>query len=214
MPYTIEIFYATCAIVGLIFTLFSAIISHSGHGHFKIAKFKLGKLGKLGRLGKIRASHQPHSSSSTDANQLNPQFTPLSVINPLTFATFLGLFGLLGLLATLELKMSVTTSLIFSSLISSVISVGFSWVITKILSQSQSSSVTNAREAIGIRAKVITKIEKGRLGSISYIDKGTILTLPACSLEEETIERGDEVYIARTDGKMAYVKREREGLWR
>jgi membrane-bound ClpP family serine protease len=121
---------------------------------------------------------------------------------------------LLGLLATNALQMGVQASLLFSSSISLIMSLSFSWVVVRLLEQSQSSSVTTYEEAIGLRAKVVTKIEKGRLGTISYIDKGTILTLPACAEEEETIEKGDEVYISRTDGKMAYVKRQKEGLWR
>lgn len=216
MPYTIEVFYATCAIVGLIFTVFSAFISHTGHGHFKFGKLGKFKIAKL-KIAKTHSSHTSHSSQSSAnaSDKLGPQFNSLSIINPLTVAIFLGLFGLLGLLATIGLQMSVTTSLIFSSSISLVTSISFSWAIVRLLEQSQSSSVTTYEDAIGLRAKVVTKIEKGRLGTISYIDKGTILTLPACAEEEEeTIEKGDEVFISYTDGKKAYVKRQREGLWR
>ncbi|MEW6736903.1 MAG: hypothetical protein AB1489_36785 [Acidobacteriota bacterium] len=203
MPTGIELFYLACAASGLLFTVFSAIVGHRGHVSGKVGHghgaFKLGTKGH---------SHSGHGTGTQDS-----QFISLSIISPLTGAIFLGLLGFLGLIGRAGFNMSPTVSLLFAVPLSLIISALFSWAILKLLFTSQSSSIAKVQEATGLRAKVVTKIEKGRLGSIAYIDKGTRLTLPARAEDDESFERGDDVYISRTDGKTAYVRRERNSLW-
>lgn len=205
MPTGIQIFYLTCAASGLIFTAISAILGHRGHGGKLTHGHGPGGL-KLGAKGT-----QGHTPSGLAHGQ--DQFISLSIISPLTGAIFLGLFGFLGLLASAGFNMSPTASLLLAAPLSLIISLSFSWAIMRLLVKSQSSSITDARNAVGLRAKVVTKIEQGKVGTISYIDNGTRLTLPARADTEEALERGEDVYICRTDGKTAIVRRDCGSLW-
>jgi membrane protein implicated in regulation of membrane protease activity len=222
MPTGIEIFYITCAAVGFLFTIFTALAGHHGrvggkvgHGHGLFARIGMKLGGKAGGKLAGRGAHG-HAKTGNAMEGQDTQFVTIPIFSPLTAAVFIGLFGFLGLIGKAGLNLSPTASLLFAAPISLVATIGITWIILRVMINSQSSSVTDTKDAVGLRAKVITKIEKGRLGSISYVDKGTILTLPARVDEDENdevIERGDEVYISRTDGKTAYVRRERGSLW-
>src|SRR5689334_15513781 len=130
MPTGIELFYVACAASGLLFTLFTAVLGHRGHGGSKIGRGHSGF--KLGAKG--------HSHSGHGAGSQNSQFISLSIISPLTGAIFIGLLGFLGLIGRAGLGMSPTGSLLFAAPLSLLISVLFSWVIVKLLVTSQSSS--------------------------------------------------------------------------
>ncbi|HKV39962.1 MAG TPA: NfeD family protein [Blastocatellia bacterium] len=230
----IEVFYLVCAGAGLFFALFAAISGHHGHGgghsnagghghgfHFGLrgrASFRGGARAAApgasahtggGAHGQASAAHG-NTSRSAEAHGDN---TSVSFVSPLTAAVFVGSLGFLGLMGRGGLGLSPLVSLVFAAPLGLLVTAAVFYLFLKIFVASQGSSLTRVEAAVGLEAEVVAGIEGGRIGSISYVDKGKRLTLPARSDGEEVFIRGERVYIARIEGNTALVRRGRGGVW-
>jgi membrane protein implicated in regulation of membrane protease activity len=178
------IIYAICLVVGLAFTLLSAVF-----GHF------------LGGHDSIDASGHAESGLAHDGEP------GISFFSPTVLASFLTAFGAVGLILT---RIGATHSVWLSAPIALVagfiIASGVLWLFNTLFSKTQSSSESHVRTLIGQIAAIVTPIPQNGVGEISYVQSGTRYTAPARSESGGMIAAGKTVKITRIVGSQFFVQ--------
>jgi membrane protein implicated in regulation of membrane protease activity len=178
------IIYAICLVVGLVFTVFSAVLGHFFGGH-----------------DSIDAGGHAESGLSHDGEP------GISFFSPVVLASFVTAFGAVGLILT---KIDVTHSVWISAPISAVsgfvIAMGVLWLFNLMFSKTQSSSESRVATLVGQTAAIVTPIPENGVGEISYVQSGSRYTAAARAEKGGTIAAGRTVKITRIVGSQFFVE--------
>jgi len=178
------IIYAICLVVGLIFTLFSAIAGHLFGGHDSIS-----------------AGGHAESGLSHDGEP------GISFFSPTVLASFVTAFGAFGLIFS---KIAITQNVWICALLSFVggliVAMAVLWMFNMMFSKTQSSSEGRVGGLIGHTAAIITPIPENGVGEISYVQSGARYTAPARCEKGGTAASGQTVKITRIVGNQFYVE--------
>jgi membrane protein implicated in regulation of membrane protease activity len=178
------IIYAICLIVGLVFTLFSAVAGHLFGGH-----------------DSIDAGGHAESGLATDGEP------GLSFFSPTVMASFVTAFGAFGLiLSKIEATRSVWISAPISAVGGVMVAGATFWVFNMMFQKTQSSSEGRVARLIGENAVIITPIPENGVGEISYVQSGSRYTAPARSEDGKTVSAGKTVKIKRIVGTQFFVE--------
>lgn len=178
------IIYAICLVVGLVFTVFSAVLGHFFGGHDSI---------DAGGHAESGLSHTGEPG--------------ISFLSPVVLASFVTAFGAVGLILT---KIDATHSIWISAPISAVsgfvIAMGVLWLFNLMFSKTQGSSESRVATLIGQTAAIITPIPENGVGEISYVQSGSRYTAAARSEKGRIIAAGKTVKITRIVGSQFFVE--------
>jgi membrane protein implicated in regulation of membrane protease activity len=183
-------FYAICLVVGLLFTLISAVAGHFFGGHDG---------GDVGTGG--------HAEAGFDDSGL----PGISFFSPLVLASFIAAFGGFGIVFSgipatesvwLSAPLSVGCALCIAALVL--------WVFNLVFSRAQSSSESRVATLLGQTATLITPIPENGVGEVAYVQGGTRYTAPARSESRVAIPQGQTVKITRVVGTQFYVESENQ----
>jgi membrane protein implicated in regulation of membrane protease activity len=178
------IIYAICLVLGLAFTLFSAVLGHFFGGH-----------------DSIDATGHAESGLSHDGEP------GISFLSPVVLASFVTSFGAVGMILT---KIDVTHSIWISAPISAIsgflIALGVLWLFNLMFSKTQGSSESRVATLIGQTAAIITPIPENGVGEISYVQSGSRYTAAARAENGGVIGAGKTVKITRIVGTQFFVE--------
>jgi membrane protein implicated in regulation of membrane protease activity len=185
------IVYAICLVLGLLFTIVSALLGHIFGGHD--ADSDIGTGG--------------HAEAGFDHSGI----PGLSFFSPTVLAAFVTAFGGLGIIFS---QIDVTKSVWVSAPLSIAGAVGVAYAVlalfNAVFKRTQSSSESRVATLIGHEASVITPIPAGGVGEIAYVQSGTRYSAPARSENGGTIPSGRTVKITRIVGSQFYVTEEKQ----
>ena len=183
-------FYIVCLVVGLMFTLVSAIAGHFFGGH------DVGHDGgDVGTGG--------HAEAGFDDSGI----PGISFFSPLVLASFVTAFGGLGIVfSDIKATASVWMSAPLSAAGAICIAFLVLWLFNLVFSRSQSSSESKVASLVGQTATLITPIPVNGVGEIAYVQGGTRYTAPARSEQHIAISQGETVRINRVVGTQFYVE--------
>jgi membrane protein implicated in regulation of membrane protease activity len=181
------LFYAVCLVVGLMFTVLSALLGHVFHA---------GDHGDVGTGG--------HAEAGFDDSGI----PGISFFSPLVLASFITAFGGLGIVFTsIPQTSSVWISAPLSIAGALCIALLVLWIFNAVFSRTQSSSEGRIANAVGQTASLITPIPEHGVGEIAYVQAGTRFTAPARSEKGDPVESGATVRITRVVGTQFFVER-------
>jgi membrane protein implicated in regulation of membrane protease activity len=180
------IIYIICLIVGLLFTLLSAIVGHffgGDHG------------ADVGTGG--------HAEAGFDSSGV----PGISFFSPTVLASFVTAFGAFGLIfsridATSSPWMSAPLALAGGVLVALAVL----WVVNTMFRKTQSSSEARVATLVGQVASIITPIPENGVGEIAYVQGGTRYTAPARGEKGAAVGAGQPVRITRIVGTQFYVE--------
>lgn len=179
------IIYAICLVVGLVFTLFSAVAGHFFGGHD----------GDVGTGG--------HAESGFDHSGM----PGLSFFSPTVLACFVTAFGASGLVFTnIPATHSVWISAPASALVGVLMAFVAFFIFNTMFSKTQSSSESRVASVVGATASTVSSIPENGVGEISYIQGGTRYTAPARAENGMAIPNGRPVKVTRIVGTQFYVE--------
>jgi len=180
------IIYAICLVVGLVFTLISAIAGHFFGGHDGA---------DVGTGG--------HAEAGFDDSGV----PGISFFSPTVLACFVTAFGACGLILTsIEATKSVWISAPVSTVVGSVIAFGAFLVFNTMFKRTQSSSESKVASLLGQGATIVTPIPENGVGEIAYVQGGSRYTAPARTESGGPIAAGKPVRITRIVGTQFYVE--------
>ncbi len=180
------LFYGVCLVVGLMFTLISAVAGHLFGGHDG---------GDVGTGG--------HAEAGFDDSGV----PGISFFSPLVLASFIAAFGGLGIVFSgIKATESVWLSAPLSVAGALLIAVFVLWLFNLVFSRSQSSSESRVATLAGQTATLISPIPENGVGEIAYVQGGTRYTAPARSEKRLSIPQGRTVKITRVVGTQFYVE--------
>jgi membrane protein implicated in regulation of membrane protease activity len=180
------IIYAICLVVGLLFTLVSAILGHFFGGHDGA---------DVGTGGHAEAGFE------------NSGVPGISMFSPTVLCSFITAFGAFGLLFS---EIEATRNPWMSAPLSAVGGVGVAgivfWIFNTLFKKVQSSSESRVASLIGKTASIITPIPENGMGEIAYVQGGSRYTAPARSEKGAAISASQPVKITRIVGSQFYVE--------
>lgn len=183
------LFYAVCLVVGLLFTLISALAGHGFDAHG-------GHGGDVGTGG--------HAESGFD----NSGIPGISFFSPMVLACFLTAFGGLGVIFTgVKATASVWISAPLSIGGAFLIALAVLWLFNLVFSKSQSSSEGRVGLMVGQTATLLAPIPENGMGEIAYVQGSTRYTAPARSEKGAAIALGETVRVTRVVGTQFFVER-------
>jgi membrane protein implicated in regulation of membrane protease activity len=181
------IVYLICLVVGLAFTLISAIAGHFFGGH--------DGGGDLGTGG--------HAEAGFDHSGM----PGISFFSPTVLASFVTAFGAFGMIfSKIEATKSVLISAPLSVLGGTAIAGLVFWMFNALFNKTQSSSESRVASLAGQIASIITPIPNNGVGEIAYVQSGTRYTAPARSEAGTAIGAGQSVKITRIVGSQFFVQ--------
>jgi membrane protein implicated in regulation of membrane protease activity len=188
MDFTIYLF---CLIVGLAFTLLTAVFGHlfgGDHGHLD------------GSGG--------HAEAGIDSSD-SPG---VSVLSPTIMACFVSAFGGFGIIfskipATKDVWLSAPLAVLGGGLVATAVL----WVLRQLFRHSQGSSESKVATLVGVTATIITPIPENGVGEIAYIQGGTRYSAAARCETGASVPNGQVVTITRIVGTQFYVRPCTEG---
>jgi len=176
--------YAICLVLGLMFSLVSAILGHIFGGD-----------GEIGTGGHAEAG-------ITDSG-----LPGVSFFSPTVMASFVTAFGAAGLILTrIEATRSVWISAPLAAASGGVIAGLTFWFFNTMFKKTQASSEARVSQVIGTTASVITPIPADGVGEIAYVVANTRYSAPARSEGGVAIPAGRPVRIKRMVGTVFYVE--------
>ena len=179
--------YAACLVIGLLFTLFSAIAGHFFGGHD----------------GHMDVGTGGHAEAGFDHTGV----PGISFFSPTVLASFVTAFGALGLIFT---KIEATSSVWISAPLSAVGGLGMAsvvfWLFNTMFQKVQGSSESRVASLVGMEASIITPIPANGVGEIAYVQSGTRYNAAARSEKGEAIAAGQAVRITRVTGPQFFVE--------
>jgi membrane protein implicated in regulation of membrane protease activity len=180
--------YAVCFGVGLVFTIFSALLGHLFGGH-ELPHSDIGTGG--------------HAEAGFDETGM-PGVAPFS---PTTISCFVTAMGGLGMIfSSIGPTKSIWISAPLSILGGLLIAAGVFWLFETIFGKLQSSSESRVGKLLGQAATIITPIPPNGVGEIAYVYAGTRYTAPAREQTGVAVASGQSVKIVRVIGTQFYVQ--------
>ncbi len=179
--------YLICLVVGMMFTLISAIAGHffggADHG------------GDVGTGGHAEAGFD-HSGMSG-----------ISFFSPTVLASFVTAFGAFGMIfSKIEATNSVWLSAPLSAVSAALIAGLVFWLFNTMFEKTQSSSESKIATVVGMVASIITPIPENGVGEIAYVQSGSRYTAPARSEGGKAIGCAQTVRITRIVGSQFFVE--------
>ena len=178
--------YAICLVVGLLFTIISAVAGHLFGGDHP---------GDVGTGG--------HAEAGFDHSGV----PGISFFSPTVMCSFVTAFGAFGMIFS---KISATESPWLSAPLSLVggglVSGGVFWIFNTMFKKTQSSSESTVASLVGLTASIITPIPENGVGEIAYVQGGSRYTAPARTENGKSIASGRSVKISRIAGTQFYVE--------
>lgn len=179
------IIYAICLVVGLLFTLISAIAGH----------FFGGDGADVGTGGHAEAGFADSGVPG------------ISFFSPTVLASFITAFGAFGIIfSKIETTASVWASAPLSIVGGGIVAAGVFWLFNTMFRKTQSSSESHVASLLGQTANIITPIPENGVGEIAYVQGGTRYTAPARAENGTAIGASKPVQITRIVGTQFYVK--------
>jgi membrane-bound ClpP family serine protease len=180
------IIYAICLVLGLLFTIISAIAGHFFGGHDG---------GDIGTGG--------HAEAGFDHTGV----PGLSFFSPTVLACFVTAFGACGLVLT---NIPATKSVWISAPTSALVGLGMAgvafFIFNALFQKTQSSSESRVASLLGQAASIVTPIPENGVGEIAYIQGGSRYTAPARTETGAPIGAGKPVRITRIAGTQFFVE--------
>lgn len=176
--------YGICLVLGLLFSLFSAILGHIFGGN-----------GEIGTGG------------HAEAGMADSGLPGVSFFSPTVLASFVTAFGAAGLIfSRIEATSSVWVSAPLAALSGGVIAALTFWFFNTMFRKTQASSEARVAQVVGLPASVITPIPADGVGEIAYVMANTRYSAPARSENGQPIPAGRLVRITRMVGTLFYVE--------
>jgi membrane protein implicated in regulation of membrane protease activity len=180
------IIYAGCLILGLFFTIVSAIVGHFFGGHDG---------GDFSAGGHAEAGLDTHGMPG------------ISFFSPTVLASFITAFGAFGIMfshvdATKSPWVSAPLAMASGAVAAGLVFLLFNYM----FSHTQGSSESQVSSLPGQTASVITPIPKDGVGEIAYVQGTTRYTAPARTENGAPIAAGKPVRICRIVGTQFYVE--------
>ena len=180
------ILYLICLVVGLVFTIISAVAGHLFGGHDGM---------DVGTGG--------HAEAGFDDSGV----PGLSFFSPTVLASFVTAFGAFGLIfSKIETTASVWASAPLSIVGGGVVASGVFWMFNAMFKKTQSSSESHVASLVGQSASIITPIPENGVGEIAYVQGGSRYTAPARTENGKPVPCGKPVRISRISGTQFYVE--------
>jgi len=177
--------YLICLVVGLVFTLVSAVAGHFFGGHE----------GDVGTGG--------HAEAGFDQSGV----PGISFFSPTVMASFVTAFGACGLiLQSIPATSSHWISAPISALAGVFIALLVFWLFNWMFQKAESSSESHVGSLIGQAASIITPIPENAVGEIAYVQGGTRYTAPARALNGKFVGTGKSVRITKIVGTQFFVE--------
>jgi membrane protein implicated in regulation of membrane protease activity len=181
--------YLICLVVGLMFTVISAIAGHffggADHG------------GDVGTGG--------HAEAGMD----NSGMPGVLMFSPTVLATFVTAFWGFGMIfSNIEATNSVWISAPAAGASAASIAGLVFWLFNMMFEKTQSSSESKIATVVGMLASIITPIPENGVGEIAYVQSGSRYTAPARSEGGKPISCGQPVRVTRIVGTQFYVEPE------
>jgi membrane protein implicated in regulation of membrane protease activity len=178
--------YAVCLVVGLLFTLVSAVAGHFFGGHDGA---------DIGTGG--------HAEAGFDDSGV----PGISFFSPTVLASFVTAFGAFGLIfSKIDATSSPWASAPLSLACGGLVASGVFWLFNMMFKKTQSSSESRVATLLGQEASIITPIPENGVGEIAYVQSGSRYTAPARSERGIAIGPGQTVKITRIVGTQYYVQ--------
>lgn len=178
--------YLFCLVVGLVFTLLSALFGHFLGGH---------------------EGHVAGSGGHAEAGADSSDMPGISIFSPTIIASFITAFGGFGIIFT---EIPATAKAFVSAPLSIFAAMLVAGAMYKLLSalfrHTQGSSESHVAALVGTEASVITPIPENGVGEIAYVVRGTRYTAPARVDDGTAIAAGKSVKIKRVVGTQFYVE--------
>jgi membrane protein implicated in regulation of membrane protease activity len=180
------IIYAVCLIVGLLFTLISAVAGHLFGGHEGM---------DVGTGG--------HAEAGFDHSGV----PGISFFSPTVMASFVTAFGAFGLIfSRIEATSSPWMSAPLALAGGALVALGVLWAVNAMFRKTESSSESCVATLAGQIASIVTPIPENGVGEIAYVQGGTRYTAPARTEKGNAIGAGKSVKITRIVGTQFYVE--------
>jgi amino acid transporter len=181
--YTIYLF---CLVVGLGFTVLSALMGHFFGGH---------------------EGHVDGSGGHAEAGADSSDMPGVSIFSPSILSSFITAFGAFGIIfdylpATHHPLISAPLAVLGAFLVAGVLYK----LLSVLFRHTQSSSEPHVANLVGTEANVITPIPENGVGEIAYVVQGTRYTAPARVENGTSIGTGKMVTIRRVVGSQFYVE--------
>lgn len=177
--------YIVCLVVGLVFTLLSAVAGHlfgGDHGHV--------------------AGSGGHAEAGVDGSDM----PGVSVFSPTVLSSFITAFGGFGIIFH---QFAATRSPVVSAPLSIlgglVVGGGVLALLRQLFIATQGSSESKVAKLVGVQASVISPIPEHGVGEICYVQGGTRYTAPARTEDGAALGNGRTVKILRVVGTQYYV---------
>jgi len=178
--------YGICLVLGLLFSIISAVAGHLFGGHDG---------GDVGTGG--------HAEAGFDDTGL----PCISFFSPTVLASFVTAFGAFGLIFTrIEATRSVWVSAPLATVSGAAIAGVTFWFFNAMFQKTQSSSESKLASVVGMTASVISPIPENGVGEIAYVQASSRYTAPARAEGALAIASGQTVKITRIVGTQFYVE--------
>jgi membrane protein implicated in regulation of membrane protease activity len=129
------------------------------------------------------------------------------ILSPVTLAMFVATFGGSGLIFRNVLDLPPFAHIPLAAVAAVGVALAVAWLFYKITSATQSSSLADAEEAIGIEAEVTVPIPHEGLGEIAYTLRGSRLTNPARTADGKELPAHTVVKILKQVGNTYVVEK-------
>lgn len=181
------LFYVVCLVVGLLFTIISAVAGHFFGGADHDADIGTGG----------------HAEAGFDSSGM----PGISFFSPTVLASFVTAFGAAGLIFTqIEATSSPWISAPCAAVTGSIIAFLTFTIFNALFKSTQSSSESHLATVVGMTASVNTPIPDGGVGEIAYVQAGSRYTAPARAESGQSVAAGRTVRIKRIVGSQFFVE--------
>jgi membrane protein implicated in regulation of membrane protease activity len=179
------IIYALCLVVGVMFTIGSAIAGHFFGGHDS----------DVGTGG--------HAEAGFDHSGM----PGISFFSPTVLASFITAFGAFGLVfSRIDATQSPWVSAPLAVICGGLIAGAVFWLFNSLFNKTQSSSESHVAMLVGQTAAIVTPIPRDGVGEIAYVQGGSRYTAPDRSEKGAPVSAGQTVTITRVVGTQFYVQ--------
>ncbi|MDR3378142.1 MAG: NfeD family protein [Verrucomicrobiae bacterium] len=178
--------YLFCLVLGLTFTVLSAMLGHFFGGH---------------------ETHVDGSGGHVEAGADNSDMPGVSIFSPTILSSFITAFGGFGIIfsdipATSRPLASAPLSIFAAFIVAGILY----WVLSSVFRHTQGSSEPHVAELAGTEASVISPIPENGVGEIAYVVHGSRFTGPARVDNGTAISGGKSVRIKRVVGTQFFVE--------
>lgn len=183
------IIYAVCLVLGLMFTLISAIASHFFGGH------------------DVTGDHDIGTGGHAEAGFNDSGVPGISFFSPTVLSSFVTAFGAFGMIfSRIEITSSPWASAPLSIVCGALVASAVFYMFNAMFAKTQASSEARVAQLVGQTAMIATPIPANGVGEIAYVQGGSRYTAPARSEKGVAIGAGQAVKITRIVGTQYFVE--------